>query len=736
MAPRIRHFVGVESSEQLAFIDELHALGLNSTIELPELIVLGDQNTGKSSVLQAITELSFPVEDTMCTRFPVQISFRQTGSSSLSSSLSSVAARSRVKATIIPGPLTGNDEEFVARAESFQVERDSLSAEDMGDIIALAEECIFGPEGKGDGVIVNGKGRAKILCDATLRIERSGPDEMHWTIVDLPGLIRSKVRVNGAAVGDGGINGGPVTNGEAPAALNAVVAEDIVRKKLQGERNIVLLVIDDVDVERQKSLELVESIPGLTERCIGILNKCDKREAGSGKWMVSLLQNKLSTVPMLKHGWFGLRNRKPIEAGLSDVERDEAEEKEFGQPAWADVPREQCGIKELMRYVDHERRAQIQKGMPAIISEIRTKLRACESDLSKMGDARNTPRSQRYFVFQFCNEMQRMAEACLRGQYQDIPSKDEKVRLRYLVQERLERFSVSVFPTRDVKLAFGGFEAELKSLRALSPSPELWENRIKCEPGIYSEIYREALLCRGRSLPGSVHPDVEERVFRKLSAHWEEYAYKMVEDAKMLVKNCYDVLLRLAIPNQRVRYEVGSVISGNMEEWNRDADHALRELIEDNQVRPLFTHNPFLESNLTYADQQRNAIFHGDRSRSSSPQIQVERGESPPVDESTTFLPNLLNNIIQTRAKLESYYGIAVWRFIDNVAMQVVERHVLGPKCPLRAVSAEIFTQLDNEELNRVAGEDAGDALTRQRLERTRGRYKKALERWDQLSVL
>ncbi|KAJ0416584.1 P-loop containing nucleoside triphosphate hydrolase protein [Aspergillus carlsbadensis] len=737
MPPRIRHFVGVESSEQLAFIDELHALGLSSTIELPELIVLGDQNTGKSSVLQAITELSFPVEDTMCTRFPVQISFRQT--------TGSAAGRSRVRATITPGPMTEKDDAFLERVKNFVVERDELSQEGMGEIIQLAEGCIFDSpfaagENGAEKKLVNGtaKGRAaekktKTLCDATLRIERSGPDEMHWTIVDLPGLIRSGR--GGSAPASGSGNGGPVTNCEAPSGRNALVAEDIVRRRLRNERSIVLLVIDDVDVERQKSLELIDSIPGLTNRCIGILNKCDRREEGSGHWMVSLLQNDLATVPHLPHGWFGLRNRKPIEAGSSDIERDEAEEKEFNQAAWAAVDRERCGIKALMSYVDRERRAQIQKGMPAIIGEIRGKLRECEGELRRMGEARSSPRAQRYFVLQFCNEMQRMAEACLRGQYQDIPSEDGKVRLRYLVQERLERFSVSVFPTRDVKLAFGSFEAELKNLRALSPDPGTWEERIKREPGIYSEIYKEAILCRGRSLPGSVHPDVEEKVFRKLSAHWEEFAREMVEDAKLLVKNCYDILLRLAIPNNRVRFEVGRAIAGELEDWNREADNALRELIEDNQVRPLFTHNPFLEQNLAYADQQRNAIFHGKRSKSSSPSRSAD-GKQSPVEEEESFLPNLLNNIIQTRAKLECYYEIAVYRFIDNVAMQVIERHVLGPKCPLRAVSLETFTQLDNEELDRVAGEDKADASTRQRLERAKDRYKKALEKWEQLSVL
>ncbi|KAL2812424.1 P-loop containing nucleoside triphosphate hydrolase protein [Aspergillus granulosus] len=716
MAPRIRHFVGVESSEQLAFIDELHALGLSSTIELPELVVVGDQNTGKSSVLQAITELSFPVQDLMCTLFPIQISFRQT--------TGSTPSRSRVRATITPGPMTEKDDALLERIKSFVIEQNTLSAEEMGEIIKQAEECIFGLGGKGDG-IVDGQGKDKILCDATLRIERSGPDEMHWTIVDLPGLIR---RSTGSQ------------------SSNSVIAEDIVRRRLQNERNIVLQVpylpyphlplIDDVDVERQKSLEIIASIPGLTNRCIGILNKCDKREPGSGQWMVSLLQNNLSTVPHLNHGWFGLRNRRPIEPNLSDIERDEAEEREFEQSAWAAVPRDRCGIKSLMSFVDRERRAQIQKGMPAIISEIRSKLRECEADLRRMGEARNSPRAQRYFVLQFCNEMQRMTEACLRGQYHDIPSQDPKARLRYMVQERLERFTVSVFPTRDIPLAFGSFEAELKNLRALSPNPETWEERIKREPGIYSEIYHEAMLCRGRSLPGSVHPDVEEKVFRKLSAHWEECAREMVDDAKTLVKNCYDILLRLAIPNNRVRFEVGRVISSQLEEWNRDTDNALRELIEDNQVRPLFTHNPCLEQNLSYADQQRNAIFHGRQSKSPSPSPSPDEGQDEESAVEENFLPNLLNNIIQTRAKLECYYEIAVYRFIDNVAMQVVERHILGPKCPLRAVSLEMFAQLDNEELNHVAGEDTADVSTRQRLERARDRYRKALEKWEQLSVL
>jgi hypothetical protein len=151
--------------------------------------------------------------------------------------------------------MTEKDDAFLERIKGFVVERDELDQEGMGEIIRLAEECIFGSgpapnpspggENGSEKKLANGvtKGKtekkSKTLCDATLRIERSGPDEMHWTIVDLPGLIRSG-RGGSSASAPVSVNGGPVTNGDAPSAMNALVAEDIVRRRLRNERSIVL----------------------------------------------------------------------------------------------------------------------------------------------------------------------------------------------------------------------------------------------------------------------------------------------------------------------------------------------------------------------------------------------------------------------------------------------------------------------------------------------------------------
>jgi AAA15 family ATPase/GTPase len=88
-------------------------------------VVVGDQNSGKSSVLQAITEVSFPVKDGTCTRFPIQISFRQTSASS----------KYPVKATIVPGRQSENDEELLLRIKGFMMEKEELTSEVMKEII-------------------------------------------------------------------------------------------------------------------------------------------------------------------------------------------------------------------------------------------------------------------------------------------------------------------------------------------------------------------------------------------------------------------------------------------------------------------------------------------------------------------------------------------------------------------------------------------------------------------------
>lgn len=68
---------GLVPTTLLNKVDSLFACGVGDYVDLPQLVVVGDQSSGKSSVLVALSDLPFPRHDELCTRFATQIIFRR-----------------------------------------------------------------------------------------------------------------------------------------------------------------------------------------------------------------------------------------------------------------------------------------------------------------------------------------------------------------------------------------------------------------------------------------------------------------------------------------------------------------------------------------------------------------------------------------------------------------------------------------------------------------------------------
>ena len=79
----------------LTKIDGLFACGVGDHVSLPQLIVVGDQSSGKSSVLEGLTSLPFPKDSTLCTRFPTWILFRRTPETSITAGFHRKAAENQ-----------------------------------------------------------------------------------------------------------------------------------------------------------------------------------------------------------------------------------------------------------------------------------------------------------------------------------------------------------------------------------------------------------------------------------------------------------------------------------------------------------------------------------------------------------------------------------------------------------------------------------------------------------------
>ncbi|MCJ1384495.1 hypothetical protein MMC17_007612 [Xylographa soralifera] len=745
--------VAKNGDEQLEFVDDLQMLGLDRCMQLPQLVVVGDQNTGKSSVLQAITKLPFPVNESMCTRFPTEVVFRR----------SVTGAKTIVRTSIRLGKVRRKDTALKERVKEFSFTCDELTPQVMEKIMdeayysclslinIKATQSIFGVDAIGkDSRWDTG------LSDATLRIERSGPNEMHWSIVDLPGLIQGKkyinmLQENGSSYGtlDSGPQKLPSRSPSPESSTSDItVAEDLVRTYLKNERSIVLAVIDPADYQRHRIFSLIEHIPRLNKRLIGIITKCDMKQEGSDTWITNLLNNKPQTsFCPLKHGRFALRNRKPKEINVTNDERDSLEREEFSKPDWEDVPKDRIGIHSLMTFINAERKNQIRTSMPALIEEIETRQQKCLDELNAMGGERDNTQSQRLYLWKVANHFQQLSDEALSGRSEDAVFDKDNTKLRLVVQDRLETFAQQISDPNAIPIPF---ESHILSPRR-SASSSVYAAQLG-QSDIYSWILQEAKSHRGTDLPGDINCGVKRHLFRRQSAHWGHMAFQLFEEVREMVGLCTDVLLYEVCPDAKLISRVRRFLNNAMIHWIAEARRELTELIEENQKRLLFTLNPlyFSSSNRGMQPDPREDAFDGDsdlfsvhtngrltpNSNHKTPTKHTDSAKSGIEDMLTSRTGYQVQSVHQIHDSLYSYYNIALWRFVDNVAMQVVERHLLGHKSPIRMLTPEFVGKLSDVELEELAGEDTETTERRKDLRETEAMFKKALLSWEEIRSL
>ena len=366
--PSLRGLQTTEQMQLLDIVDSLRAQGLSEFTALPQLIVCGDQSSGKSSVLEAISGVPFPRQDDICTRFATEVILRRASNDGISVSI--VAAKEKTLA----------DQERLQRFSHTLATRDDFPA-----LFKKARDAM--------GLSDTGKGFSKDI----LRVEIRGPTQPQLTLVDLPGLIHSETM--------------------SQTAQDVEMVKSLVAEYMKSARSIILAVVSAKnDVGNQIVLRRAREVDPEGNRTLGIITKPDTlpKDSGSEKTFLRLARNEDVKFHL---GWHVVRNVDTTTRDTDAKPRDEQEKSYFEDSNFGHLPSSSIGIDALRTRLSKILFNQIRVELPRLVKDIESKLRSNKSDLDKLGPSRVNEQEQRAYLTELSEEFQIICLDAIKGDY-------------------------------------------------------------------------------------------------------------------------------------------------------------------------------------------------------------------------------------------------------------------------------------------------------------------------------
>lgn len=558
----------LQSGDHLKLLDEIDKLrsqGISHYISLPQLIVCGDQSSGKSSVLEAISGISFPTKDTLCTRFATEVILRKANAISVS-------------VRIVPSQ-TRSESECSRLSQFCEILAD---LKDFQDVVERAKTAM--------GISTT----TSAFSNDVLRVEISGPDRPPLTIVDLPGLIHSENKVQSSA--------------------DVTLVSEMVRGYMKNPRSIILAIISAKnDYANQIILKLAKEVDMSGYRTLGIITKPDTLSIGSESEaaFIDLARNEDVAFRL---GWHVLKNRSYETKDTSSEERNAAEEAFFSEGVWKDLPRSMVGYHHLQARLSKVLLNQIKAELPALVQDIEKGVAEATKKLGKLGEKRVTIDEQRLFLLRIGQSFQTLVKAAVDGTYIDpffgelSSDSDDSRRLRAVVQNLNVDFA-ELMRTH-------GHRRRILDQR-LPKTKDKSVSRDEFEGEIVGLLKRN----RGRELPGMYNPLIVGEIFHQQSQPWEDKArshIKIICDAvETFLEQVLAYLADVNTCSNLYRDVIGPLLSERAKEINVKLDEILIPFTRGHPI----TYNHYFTETIQDIRQKRLEKDVTERLRKLSPSL-------------------------------------------------------------------------------------------------------------------
>ncbi|KAK3334146.1 interferon-induced GTP-binding protein mx2 [Cercophora scortea] len=748
------------SVDRLNKIDKLRERNIGKDLPLPQLVAVGDQSSGKSSLLESLTGIPFPHGQELCTRYATQITHRREDVS-------------HINISIIPGHnASAKEKEHLESYRRYVKSSEELQAQFP---IILNESW---QRQYPDGYQNKPKpGRPEYFTEDVLKIEKCGPDEDYLTVIDVPGIFRLTAE-------------GVTTNKDKKLVI------DMVKRYIRDPRTIILAVLPaNVDVFTQEILALAEKYDKDGERTLGVLTKPDLVTEISGKIAVcNVVKGKRKPLNL---GYYIVRNRGGDDSGEKDVDVADLRDREgiFKEHPWCDLPMGRLGVRALRNRLQDLLGQITDKAFPMLRMETRQMLAESQEALEQLGEPRQTEREQQKYLMAIAAKFQELVRAALNAQYSAHRAfENDKLRLITAVISTTEKFDTDfrlysearkfvvddIDEPRDSESDSNSSDDPAGPVSDSSPGlavpdletfnpenfPELnkavmtgWKNKAP-EKGIMDWIDKVYRTSRGIEL-GVFSPDLLASAFREQSKKWGPMTEQYLSKVILIVHKFILGALEHACRDKRAREELKFAIMDNLVTKYTDGMKQGEFLVDIERNRKPYTLNHYFNSNLQAArgsrvtkslkrkaqwmtiaplsgqktsplEKNRTTTWILDSAPESSPEKnkRMKSKKSAAREKSAWYvkLDSIQHDVTdksntehvkeeEVHDILEAYYKVARKRFVDNVYNQVVDHCLLsGPASLLLLFSEKWVLDLNAKQLAAIAGEPRVTVDRRERL--------------------
>ncbi|RHZ78966.1 hypothetical protein Glove_153g49 [Diversispora epigaea] len=481
-----------KASQYINILNDLRRIGAHSAVDLPTVVFCGNQSAGKSSLLEAISNVQLPRSDGTCTRcvmelrlieleeeWSCQISLRQEYGETGNRLSQPIEAKfgSLIK--------SHKEVELMARRAQKALLNPSKNSDEYLN-------WNFGTHYDDDANTNELKFTKNVVC-----LEIKGKNVPNLSLIDLPGIIRHTEKA------------------EDRKFINLI--EELVKEYIKKEQSIIIATITCRDeIDNQAIVTLAKEADPAGRRTLGVLTKPDTIEAATHEIWLKILRGEAHKLSL---GYYVVKNPSKIQLTNQITFEEARKEEEYffkREDPWKNLRSDRIGVKRLQHKLSELLIQAIKRDLPKISREAQEKLEEIRLELVNVPE--KLSENSKFEIY-------KMVKKCVNKIKHETPASSGSHKLWQMINAKFIEFNNNLFLSRPIFIVgkrSTKFDLLKNEFCVPHPSQEDQEDQKDTLKEITEQQITKLIIdARGRLLPGFIPYSPAIEIIKDIQIKWE-----------------------------------------------------------------------------------------------------------------------------------------------------------------------------------------------------------------------